>query len=178
MPNMKLDIPELITLRLCLTPLSMEHSIGMFELWKQAAVQEYSGPANDELGKEIHLPAKSKSDSDQLIRFWVSAAASGWGFRWAILLAGENSTFVGHIGFNSLGVCSEIAYHLNPEYWGKGIMLEAAMSAIEWIRSRGSSQIEAYINPMNVRSIALAENLGMAATGALSEGSERYLTTL
>ena len=178
MPDMKLDIPELITLRLCLTPLSLEHSIGMFDMWKQGAVQEYSGPVKDQLGKEIHLPVKNKSDSDRLIHFWISAAASGWGFRWAILLTGENSSFVGHIGFNSLGVCSEIAYHLNPDYWGKGIMLEAAMSAIDWIGSKGSSQIEAYIDPMNTKSIALAENLGMTATGALSEGTERYLRTL
>lgn len=161
-----------------LEPLSMAHSTGMFALWQQDLVQEYSGPVHDEFGETIHLPATNVVDSDRLIRFWLSAAASGWGFRWAVLLKEEQNLFVGHIGFNSLAAQSEIAYHLNPGYWGKGIMYEAAQSAIQWRKRQGASALEAYIEPMNTKSISLAKRLGMVATGELSDGAERYLMPL
>lgn len=36
---------------------------------------------------------------------------------------------------DSLENCSEIAFHLLPKHWGKGIMTEASQAAIEWRRS-------------------------------------------
>ncbi|MBL4679546.1 MAG: GNAT family N-acetyltransferase [Pseudomonadales bacterium] len=151
----------------------MNHSKGMFDMWRQAAVQEYSGIAVDQYRNEIYLPAKTHHDSDRLIGFWLKAANDGWGFRWAILLV-EEDFFVGHIGFNSLTACSEIAYHMNPKYWGNGIMTEAANTAIDWRREAGTSKIEAFIEPENTDSIALAFRLGMKATDIFSDGAQRY----
>jgi ribosomal-protein-alanine N-acetyltransferase len=145
----------------------------MFEMWKHAAVQEFSGRAEDEHRNEISMPAQTYHDSDRLIGFWLKAALEGWGFRWAILLIGEEA-FVGHIGFNSLSECSEIAYHMNPDYWGSGIMTEAAKAAISWRRDNGASEIEAFIDPENAGSIALAIRLGMKVTDTFSEGAQRY----
>jgi len=172
-----LEIPTLTTKRLRLQPLSMRHSRGMFETWRCAEVQKYSGPAQDAQGKQIPLPARTAEDSDRLIGFWLKAAQDGWGFRWAILLTQDNS-FVGHIGFNSLKDVSEIAYHQNPEYWGKGLMTEAAEAAIRWRHSHGAGEIEAYIEPKNTGSIALALRLGMVATNEFSVSAQRYLKLL
>lgn len=168
------QIPDLKTERLQLEPLSMEHSAGMYKLWQQDKVHEHAGPVNDQHGNSIPLPAKRQSDSDRIIQFWLAAAASGWGFRWAILLTEENKSFVGHIGFNSLGECAELAYHLNPDHWGNGIMHEAALAAIQWIQLQGTDELEAYIEPSNTKSIALAHKLGMKGTGTVPEGAERY----
>ncbi len=155
----------------------MEHSEGMFQTWRNGQVQKYSGRAVDENGAEIDLPAKSKSESDRLISFWLKAATDGWGFRWALLLV-EDDTFIGHIGFNSLSACSEIAYHMIPPYWGKGFMTEAAEAAISWRRDGGAVEIEAFIEPENTSSIALAARLGMQATDQFSEGARRYRMSL
>ena len=173
MTSSAVHIPTLSTERLKLEPLSMDHSEGMFQTWRHGQVQQYSGKAVDENGDEIDLPAKSRADSDRLISFWLKAAADGWGFRWAVLLAGED-VFVGHIGFNSLSACSEIAYHMNPRYWGKGLMSEAAEAAIGWRRDAGATEIEAFIEPQNTPSIALAERLGLRPTEAFNEGARRY----
>lgn len=167
-------IPMLESQRLRLEPLSMDHSDGMFEMWRQAAVQEFSGPAQDEFGVQINLPAQTHQDSDRLIRFWLQAAMDGWGFRWAVLLR-EDESFIGHIGFNSLTNCSEIAYHMNPQRWGHGYMTEAVNTAIDWRIRSGARQIEAFIEPENAESIRLALRLGMAPTSEFSEGARRYL---
>ena len=171
-----INIPTLNTNRLLLEPLAMKHSQGMFELWRHFEVQKYSGIAVDQNGLKINMPAKATDDSDRLIGFWLKAAQDGWGFRWGILL--EENVFVGHIGFNSLAECAEIAYHLNPNYWGDGIMLEAAHAAINWQRGCGATEIEAFIEPENAASIALAKRLGMHATKEFSEGAQRYLMSL
>lgn len=142
-------------------------------MWRSKQVQQYSGKALDEYGVEIDLPAKTSADSDRLIAFWLNAATDGWGFRWAVILAGENA-FVGHIGFNSLSECSEIAYHMNPDYWGKGLMTEAAGTAISWRKDNGAREIEAFIEPENTTSIVLAERLGMQPTDQFSDGARRY----
>ena len=177
MKAVALKVPILTTPRLRLEPLSLAHSAGMFAMWQQDAVQKYSGPAHDEYGDPIRLPARSDNDSDKLIRFWIKAAADGWGFRWA-LLSKESAAFIGHIGFNSLANCSEIAYHLNPDFWGQGLMREAARTAISWRKEGGASQIEAFIDEDNTGSKALALRLGMVATDQFSEGARRYLLAL
>ena len=155
----------------------MAHSEGMFEMWRQAEVQKYSGPAQDAQGNPIRLPAECRADSDKLIQFWIQTAADGWGFTWALVLK-ESGVFVGHIGFNSLTECSEIAYHMNPGCWGQGLMSEAASAAVAWRKGDGGSEVEAYIEPENTGSLALALRLGMNATDTFSDGAQRYRMTL
>ena len=50
----------------------------------------------------------------------------------------DNDEFTGTVGFNSLSECSKIAFHLLPKYWGRGIMSEASIAAIEWRRIQGT----------------------------------------
>ena len=146
-------------------------------MWRHPDVQKYSGIAEDENRVVINMPAQTHNDSDRLIGFWLKAAQDGWGFRWGVTLVAEDS-FVGHIGFNSLSECSEIAYHLNPQHWGKGIMTEAARAAISWRHDNGATEIEAFIEPENTSSITLAKRLGMNPTNEFSAGARRYLMSL
>ncbi len=151
----------------------MVHSKGMFDLWSDAEVCRYSGPVTDYDGNSIAMPAATKADSDLIIDFWRRAANHGWGFRWAMVMAGPGE-FTGTIGFNSLGECSEIAFHLLPRHWGKGLMTEASNAAIQWRRSLGVSEIDAFIEPENSPSIALAERLGLKPTNEFTRGAQRY----
>ena len=175
---MQIRIPTLQTERLTLEPLAMSHSSGVFELWSDPEVCRYSGVVRDYAGEVINMPAASSNDSDRIIDFWIRAAEDGWGFRWAVLTNKDGGRFAGMIGFNSLTACAEIAYHLLPGQWGNGIMTEAAGAAVDWVKRNGSSELEAFIEPENRPSAALAERLGMTATGAFSEGAERFSATL
>ena len=161
-----------------MAPLSMAHSAGVFELWSDPDVCRYSGIVKDYTGNVIPMPAATSKDSDRIIAFWIRAAEDGWGFRWAVSLDADSSRFVGMIGFNSLTVRAEIAYHLLPAHWGEGLMTEAAEAAINWLRTNGSTELEAFIEPENTASAALAERLGMVRTGQFSAGAEQYLASI
>lgn len=176
-----INIPELTTQRLELKPLDCCHSQGMFALWSSDAVCRYSGTVTDYQRNQLEMPATSSQTSDRIIDFWQRAAGDGWGFRWAVLLGSE---FIGTVGFNSLKLCSEIAYHLVPTYWGCGYMREAAQAAIDWrtkgglpegINTKEDYSFEAFIEPNNQASIALALRLGFQPTEEVHEGARRYL---
>lgn len=168
-----LIVPDLTTERLHLEPLSHEHAQGMFTLWSDARVCEYSGEVTDCNGAIIDVPVKIRNDSDRIIDFWHTAQHDGWGMRWAILLGAGTRTFAGTIGFNALGNHSEIAFHLVPNFWGQGIMTEAAHAAIDWAAVSGAQQICAFIEDENINSIKLVQRLGMQKTNITQDGGAR-----
>ena len=173
-----LVVPELTTARLVMVPLSMAHGAGMFALFSAPEVCRYSGRARDADGQDIVLPARRQADSDRIIGLFLAGAAQGEWFRWAVLRRGDGR-FMGAVGFNRLGEISEIAYHLLPEFWGKGIMREAAGAALEWLRGRpGVRAVEAHIQAGNQRSMALAACLGFHMAGEDGEGRLRYTALL
>lgn len=168
-------VPSLNTDRLKLVPIGAAHSLAVFNLWSNADVCRYSGPVVDYDGNVIDTPCTTVDQSDRIIEFWEQAAREGWGFRWSVLES-RSATFVGMVGFNAIAPVPEIAYHLHPDFWGKGYMLEATTVAIEWARANlRSNQIEAFIEDGNVRSIRLAARLGLIATGYYKEGLQQYL---
>ena len=173
-----LTIPTLTNVRLRLEPLSPAHSAGMFALWSRAEVCRYSGPAIDAFGDPIRLSAVTPLDSDRILDYFVRRAAAGLGFRWALITRSDNR-FVGALGFNHLSACPELAYHLHPDAWGAGLMTEAARRALDWLAAaHHARQVQAFIEPANSASIALAERLGFAATGEVVEGAARYVASL
>ena len=169
-----MDIPSLSTARLRLDPLSFAHSDGVLELWSNPSVCQYSGQVRDVAGHEILTPVACRADSDKIIDFWERASVDGWGFRWAVLCK-SSLRFLGTVGFNSLGTCSEIAFHLVPQYWGSGFMTEASVAAINCRREAGGSEFEAFIETGNAPSISLALRLGFQATNTFCEGAQRYV---
>jgi hypothetical protein len=69
-----LQIPTLSGERLRLEPLASSHTEGMFGLWREPAVCEYSGLAIDAKGRLLELPAASSATSDRLLEFWLDRA--------------------------------------------------------------------------------------------------------
>lgn len=171
-----LTIPALETERLHLEPLRHTHSGGMFELWSAPEVCEYSGTALDLQGEPIPLPARSPADSDRIIEFFLDYERRGEAFRWAMLLRPDFG-FIGAMGFNAIGPCSELAYHLIPRFWKNGFMYEACSAAVAWVTSPdvGSSSVEAFIDPPNAASIALVTRLGFRAQDEIRKGAQRYV---
>lgn len=170
-----LNIPTITTDRLTMELLEHRHSPGMFDLWSSQDVCSYSGPAQDLAGDPIRLPALEPADSDKILEFFLHHANQGTAFRWA-LRKSHGGDFIGAIGFNSLGSCCEIAYHMRPRYWGHGYMSEACRAAMAWaFEEYGASSVEAHIEPENVRSIRLAERIGMTGTPDFESGARRYV---
>jgi ribosomal-protein-alanine N-acetyltransferase len=167
--------PHLTTERLSLEPLSRRHSHGMFLLWSRKEVCRYSGPAFDWAGDPIRLPAETTADSDKIIDFFEQMALADKGFRWAVI-ARNSHEFAGAVGFNNLALSAELAFHLRPEFWGRGLMREATQAALEWVSSdHPSSSVEAFIQPGNTSSINLARRLGFQADGTMSGEAARFV---
>ena len=149
----------------------------MFLLWSREEVCRHSGPAQDWDGNAIVLPAASAADSDKIIDFFERRAALGSGFRWA-LVKKDNDEFAGTVGFNKLDPTAELAFHLRPEFWGRGLMREAAEAALAWSRKSGKPLVEAFIETGNTASVGLALRLGFAPTGLFQNGSAQFLHSL
>jgi ribosomal-protein-alanine N-acetyltransferase len=147
----------------------------MFLLWSSEEVCRYSGPALTWAGDPLRLPATTPSDSDKIIEFFECAAVADKGFRWAVVERGSDE-FIGAVGFNSLSPTAELAFHLRPEFWGLGLMREAAEAAMGWLRQqRPKLNIEAFIETGNDPSVRLARRLGFQATGVFHDGAERFV---
>ncbi len=171
------ETERLETSRLVLVPISLVHSSGMFALWSNAEVCRYSGPIRDYDGLPIASPVRDAAQSDRIIDFWMRARLDGWGVRWA-MCDRESGAFVGATGFNSLGPLAEYAYHLLPEHWHKGLMSEATEAVFEWARNAGCTEVEAFIDPGNINSIAFAERNGFKLTGEITDQAERFVRSL
>ncbi len=97
----------------------------------------------------------------------------GDGFRWALLEA-DGGAFVGALGFNHLAPVSELAWHLRPDHWGRGLAAEAARAALAWLAAeRPGAAVQAFIDPANTASIRLARRLGFAP----ADDPERWVWT-
>ena len=168
--------PSLSTERLLLEPLDRHHSRGMFLLWSHEEVCRHTGPALDWAGDPIRLPATTSADSDKIIEFFKCAAAADSGFRWAVVRR-EEEEFVGAVGFNSFSPAAELGFHLRPEFWGLGLLREAAEAALGWLQmQRPKLPIEAFIEPDNVPSIGLVRRLGFRTTGISHGRAERHVS--
>jgi len=178
MENQDIQLPTLHTERLHLEPINISHSMGMFELWSHPKVCEYSGPAVDLEGDQIQLPALTPADSDKIIHYFVKYQHSLEKVRWA-MISKVNSSFVGAVGFNSLNRCPELAYHLHPNFWGKGLMSEGCSTIIAWAStSLEPYSIEAFVDPANIPSINLLKRLKFNPTGKIREGCEHYVLSV
>jgi len=169
------DFSKLTTERLRLEPFARHHSDGIFALWSNPEVCRYSGEAHDWEGRPIDLPARSPSDSDKILDFFMRRAAEGSGVRWAVISKGEDLC-IGAVGLNAIAPTVELAYHFQPDHWGSGYATEACTAVVDWCRSsRPHTPIEAFVDAENVASIRLIRRLGFEETTALRDGARRYV---
>jgi ribosomal-protein-alanine N-acetyltransferase len=92
---------------------------------------------------------------------------------WAIALQENPHTLIGNIGFWRIinqHYRSEIGYMLHPGFWGKGIMKEALLAAIDFGFNRMKlHSIEAHINPDNTASALVLEKTGFVREAYFKE---------
>ena len=94
--------------------------------------------------------------------------------RWAMLLR-ESNSFVGAAGFNSLGGVCELAYHLHPDYWGRGLMAETCRAIMQWARDEvGANSFVAFIESDNLPSLNLIQRLGFVGADDFRHGARRF----
>jgi [ribosomal protein S5]-alanine N-acetyltransferase len=106
------------------------------------------------------------------VKYWGSLFPQKKSMYWAVALK-SNDKMIGTAGFNFISFANaraEISYDLNPDYWGKGIMLKSiggilkfADLALELVR------IQATVVTDNDRSIRVLERSGFYQEGILKK---------
>lgn len=109
----------------------------------------------------------------ELRRYLVDLFRERQGFRWLIMLKGEDRP-IGSLGFYkwspSLEHQAEMGYDLQKEYWGRGIMTEAMKAVIDFgFKKMKLHRIEVLIMPRNKRSIRLVKRLGFTKEGVIRQ---------
>ncbi len=94
-------------------------------------------------------------------------------YRWAIVWKESNEVIGAIDAFGSVEERRrvELGWVLDDEYWGKGIMPEAARSVLEYLFSVGYERIQATHNVANPKSGRVMEKIGMKYEGTLKKYS-------
>ena len=123
----------------------------------------------DLLGDErvmAHYPRpKSRSEAQRWID-WNRRLYQEHGFGLWVVTLSETGVFLGDCGLTLQRVDGidevEIGYHIRAEYQGHGYATEAATACRDLARDRfGLDRLIAIINPANLPSQAVAENIGL-----------------
>lgn len=108
------------------------------------------------------IPA-SYSHAKSEFQWYISMFDKQTGFSWAIVDQ-TNNKLIGTISTEKWVPYHrrcEIAYDLNPYYWGQGLMQEALNACLKFVfKKMEIVRVEAYTTTCNTRSIKLLERLG------------------
>lgn len=94
-------------------------------------------------------------------------------YKWAIVWK-ESNEVIGCIDVcyaNERKRCAELGWVIGDEYWGKGIMPEAAKSVVDYLFAIGYERIQATHHPANKKSGRVMEKIGMSFEGVLKKQS-------
>lgn len=146
---------QIATERLCLEPLTVEHSALLFPLLCDSNLYTY-------------LPIDPPKSLDELTqRFMrISRGLSPDGeeewLNWVVRIKNPSQDCVGTVQATVLksGVAM-IAYVIFPQYWRLGLAQEAVRGMLKFLfRSCGVTLAEALIDTRNVRSVHVVESIG------------------
>jgi ribosomal-protein-alanine N-acetyltransferase len=155
--------PRLESKRLSLTVLELSDAQRLFEIFSQQRVVEHM---------DIDQ-CPSVDEAQSIIRWTQEIRDDETGIRWGIRLRSDG-TLIGTCGFNSIvrerGSRAEIAYDLDPRFWGQGFMAEV-MPHLEayGFEVLGLRRLEAMVTPGNERSCLLLERHGFQREGILRD---------
>lgn len=148
-----MPLPTLHTPRLTLRPWELGDIDALHALWTRPEVRRY-------LWDDVII---SRERAEQTVRESM-AEADGIGC-WTIL-DGSNETIIGFVGLIRREPGDpELLYGLAPEWWGRGLVTEAAQAVLTYAFGvLGCARVTAATDPPNAASLRVMERLGMRFT--------------
>ena len=155
--------PEIKTERLLLRRMTDADASEIFFLRSDEAVMKF-------IDRE---KPKSQEEALSFIQMVNTNIDKKESIMWAISLQDNPNKLIGNIGFWRIinqHYRSEIGYMLHPDFWGKGIMKEALLAAVDFgFNVINLHSIEAHINPDNTASGILLEKAGFVREAYFKE---------
>jgi RimJ/RimL family protein N-acetyltransferase len=165
---------EISTSRVKLRPWALEDAADALTIYGSAAVAHWLEP---EMSRVPDVDAMTA-----ILRAWIneSAAALAPVGRWAITLASQRRgrVIVGAaalVPFGPDGEDLQMAWQLQPSWWGQGLAAEAGHALAHYAFMHGTAEVFAVVRPRNRRAAALAERVGMAWVGETDKYYAREL---
>lgn len=159
----------IVTERLSLEPLRVEHADSMVAVLAGASLYEFTGgvaPTLDRL--RSRYAAQSVGHS--------ADGSQGW-LNWVVRLAATDDPlgFVqATVTLDGSVLVADLAWVASPAWQGRGIATEAARAMIDWLRSKGVSHFVAHIHPDHQASMGVARKLGLSPSLAEKDGEVRW----
>lgn len=160
--NMKLTLE---TERLILRAFEVEDAQDMFDGWTSDPV----------VARYVTWNAhKNAEETAQLLSIWSAEYEKPERLNFAIVLKANNKLIggidvVGYIG--GVNGTPVIGYNLAQKYWGNGYMTEACQCVIDYLFSKGYSEIRIDAMSENIASIKVIQKCG----GVFLETEEEYI---
>ena len=139
---------------------------------KEDAEAMYHNWASDpEVTKFLSWPTyKTVDTAHEILNIWVPQYADDTFYQWAIELKelGEVIGSIGVVNFDDRVDSAEIGFCIGRNWWGQGIMTEAAKAVIDFLfREVGAQRIEGGHDPDNPASGAVQRKCGLTYEGTL-----------
>ena len=159
----------LVSERLVLEPLTIEHARAMVDVLADQALYDYIGGEPPTLAQLHDRYAAQVTE--------VSPDGSQRWFNW-IVKRRDSDALVGYVQAtveeDEHGPVAEVAWVINPTHQGQGLASEASLAMILWLRSRGITRIDASIQPEHDASRGVARRVGLHPTEILEDGEIRW----
>ncbi|MGO1058298.1 GNAT family N-acetyltransferase [Planococcus sp. FY231025] len=152
------NVPALETERLLLRKLVMEDAEDLFRYASEPSVSRF-------MPWDVH---KTIEETKGFLAFILDSYDQYQKLTWAIELkqTGKMIGTIDYVSWQPKRSKAEIAYTLSHEYWGQGLMKEAADGLLAFgFKEMELNKIEAPIMLENAQSRRLAEKLGMKLEG-------------
>ena len=162
--------PELLTGdRLVLEPLRADHAEEMAVVLDDPGLHTYIGGVpgtldelRDRYARQVAGPSAGKPERwlNWIVRRRDDERAIGY----------VQATITGEAG----GPSAEVAWVIGTGDQGRGYAVEAASTAIGWLRAQGVQTFVAHVHPEHLASIAVARRVGLHATDRVVDGEIRW----
>jgi len=161
----KLPLPELTTEHLILRKLSLRDIADVFEYAKSPLVGPNAGWA----------PHENIKETEDFIKYAIKKREFGQPGIYAIIHRAHNK-MIGTIEVHSYKEYKgEIGFVLNPRYWGKGLIVEAAMAVIVYaFEVLKLERLQYGYFLFNKRSERVSQKLGFQFEGVLRSKFQNY----
>lgn len=162
-----------VTNRLIIRELSVKDIPDMYQIYQNPEVKKFIPDIDEYLENEIE---KHKAYIKNVYNFY------GYGL-WGVF-SKENGNLIGRCGIQNTLVNGqdeiELGYVLDVNHWGYGYALECVRAILKYaFQDLHMDKVIALIHPLNLRSIKVAERVGMKKnTSIIKDGMEYYLYAL
>lgn len=149
------------TARLLLRELDMTDIPRMYQISRLPEVNRYTGE-----------PLRSLEEESELHKAYIENAYHFWGYGfWGVFLKSDGR-LIGRCGIQNCEINGqpeiELGYLLDPSYQGAGYATECTLFTLDYAMNRlGICRVVAAIACSNLRSLRLAERIGMHCEGRL-----------